>query len=223
MQVLIAEDDRRLGQLTVHMLQREGHKVVWVQDGAAAYEQALEGSYDILILDWMMPREDGVSVCRRLREDGYSGAILMLTARDAVEDRVDGLDAGADDYLVKPFAFAELSARMRAMYRRGTVPLVDDTMTIGGFTLDRNRRVVTCGGEAITLTTREFQLLDLLMQNRGQVMTRELLMDRVWGVGADVTDNALDAYVRLLRKKLESVEGEMRIRTVRGLGYCLEA
>ncbi|GAA3330438.1 hypothetical protein GCM10020331_083010 [Ectobacillus funiculus] len=157
--------------------------------------------YDILILDWMMPGGAGTDVCRRLRKDGYSGAILMLTAKDTVEDRVEGLDAGADDYLVKPFELAELLARLRALTRRAYVPIVGNCVSLGSFELDRTNRVIRQREEEILLSPREFGLLDLLVQNKGQVLPRELILDRVWGYDADVSLKIVDATVKLLRKK----------------------
>ncbi|WP_328793854.1 response regulator transcription factor [Heliomicrobium gestii] len=222
LRILLAEDDQRLGKLIDHMLKREGHDVDWVQRGDDAYHYAQSTHYDLLILDWMMPAMDGVIVCRQLRQEGCQCPILMLTAKDAVEDRVQGLDAGADDYLVKPFASAELMARLRALSRRGKVPLQEEVVQVADLVLNRNRHSVTRGGEEITLTSREFALLDLLVQNKGQVLPREMIMERVWGFDADVTDNTLDAYIRLLRKKIEPPGAAKLLHNVRGVGYTLE-
>ncbi|MTV49097.1 response regulator [Heliobacillus mobilis] len=222
MKILLAEDDPRLGNLIGHMLKREGHEVDWVQRGDDAYDYAKTIHYDLLILDWMMPAVDGVSLCQRLRQEGQGGPILMLTAKDAVEDRVQGLDAGADDYLVKPFAFVELSARLRALSRRGHIPLQEEVVQVADLMLNRSRRSVTRNGDEIQLTTREYHLFDLLVQNRGQVLPRELIMERVWGYDSEVTDNTLDAYIRLLRKKIESPETRKLIHNIRGVGYTLE-
>jgi DNA-binding response OmpR family regulator len=170
----------------------------------------------------MMPGADGVQVCRMLRNDGYNGAILMLTAKDSTPDRVAGLDAGADDYLVKPFEIDELFARLRALGRRNHLPLQTDIVHVEGLEINRTNHTVSRNGEEIQLSPREFQLLDLLAQNKGQVLTRELILDRVWGYDTEVTSNAIDAYIKLLRKKIDLPAGNTLIRNVRGVGYKLE-
>ena len=223
MNILLAEDDRRLGNLTKIMLLEEGHKVTWVTRGDEAYSQSSSAVYDIIILDWMLPGLEGMTVCRNLRNDGYHQPILMLTAKDAVADRVAGLDAGADDYLVKPFEFSELFARLRALSRRSEAPIQDEIITVGNITLNRTGRTVHLGNELIQLSTREFQLFDLLVRNRGHVVSRELIYDRIWGLNSDVTDSSIDAYIRLLRKKLADPQGAEIIHTVRGVGYKVEA
>ena len=223
MNILLAEDDRRLGNLTKIMLLEEGHKVTWVTRGDEAYSQSSSAVYDIIILDWMLPGLEGMTVCRNLRNDGYHQPILMLTAKDAVADRVAGLDAGADDYLVKPFEFSELFARLRALSRRSEAPIQDKIITVGNITLNRTGRTVHLDTELIQLSTREFQLFDLLVRNRGHVVSRELIYDRIWGVNSDVTDSSIDAYIRLLRKKLADPQGAEIIHTVRGVGYKVEA
>ncbi|GGJ62173.1 two-component system OmpR family response regulator [Anoxybacillus voinovskiensis] len=219
MKLLLAEDDLYLGELIVHMLKKKGaDKVDWVQDGEDAYEYALASFYDVLILDWMLPGKDGVDVCKQLRKQGYSGAILMLTAKDAVQDRVQGLEAGADDYLVKPFEIDELVARLKALSRRTFVPIQEEVVRFKDFVLNRTSHTLHRGEKEILLTPREFQLLDLLLQNKGRVLTRETLLDRIWGYDADVSMKTIDATVKLLRKKLE----EDIIQTVRGVGYKIE-
>lgn len=222
MNILLAEDDRRLGNLTKIMLLEEGHKVNWVMTGDDAYNQSCASVYDVIILDWMLPGLDGMTVCRNLRDDGYQQPILMLTAKDAVPDRVAGLDAGADDYLVKPFEFSELFARLRALSRRSEAPIQDEIIKVGHITLNRTGRTVHLGNELIQLSTREFQLLDLLVRNRGHVVSRELIYDRIWGVNSDVTDSSIESYIRLLRRKLADQQGAEIIHTVRGVGYKVE-
>ncbi|MDF2635948.1 MAG: two component transcriptional regulator, winged helix family [Pelosinus sp.] len=222
MHILLAEDDLRLGRLVQHMLEKEDMKVDWVVDGSLAFEYAVYSSYDIIILDWMMPGESGLNVCDRLRKQGYQGAILMLTARDAVEDRVLGLDTGADDYLVKPFEFSELMARIRALSRRNSNKLIENVVIIGNLIFNRTTKLLKYDDKEIYLSGREFQMLDLLIQNKGQVVPREVILDRVWGLESEVTSNNLDAYVRLLRKKIDPPGGETLIHTIRGVGYRLE-
>lgn len=223
MKVLLAEDDVRLGRLVKHMLETEQHQVQWVARGDEALAAATDGGFDVLVLDWMMPELSGVELCRRLRDDGYTRPILMLTARDALDDRIAGLDSGADDYLVKPFEFGELFARLRALSRRGETPLKEDLLEMGNWVLDRNHRVLRREDVEVQLSAREFQLLDLLAQNKGRVLPREMLLDRVWGLGSEVSENTLDAYIRLLRKKLDQPGDRPMITTVRGVGYKVEA
>lgn len=223
MNILLAEDDERLGKLIVHMLKKERYSVDWTTNGRDAYDYALSLAYDLIILDWMMPFESGVNVCRKLRDSSYHGAILMLTAKDAVDDRVTGLDAGADDYLVKPFAFEELFARVRALGRRNSKVLQEEIITVNDLELHIAKRTVYRKGSEIYLTPKEFQLLELLMRNRDQVIPRDLIIDRIWGYDAEVTNNNLDAFVRLLRKKIDRPGERKMIHNVRGIGYKLEA
>jgi DNA-binding response OmpR family regulator len=219
--ILLAEDDVRLGKLLVHMLEKEYHQVNWVKNGEDAYDWALTNQYDVLILDWMMPKLDGIQVTQLLRQHGSKIPILMLTAKDAVEDRIEGLDTGADDYLVKPFAFEELFARIRALGRRREMLLEKNTITVGDLSLDTATHTVIRQGRKIDLTRREYQLLELLMRHRGQVLTRELLIDRIWGMDQDVTGNSLDALVRLLRRKIDKKGQKTYIKTVRGVGFMI--
>lgn len=223
MNILLAEDNVRLGNLTKVMMQDEGHKVTWVTRGDTALKESASFVYDIIILDWMLPGLDGVSVCRTLRTDGYHQPILLLTAKDAISDRVTGLDAGADDYLIKPFEFSELFARLRALSRRTEAPIQDEIISVGSITLNRTARTVHSGTEKIQLSTREFQLLDLLVRNRGHVVARELIFDRIWGLNSEVLDNSIESYIRLLRKKLADPGGEVLIHTIRGVGYKVDA
>lgn len=223
MNILLAEDDLQLGELIGFMLKKKGgYKVDWVMEGEDAYDYAVASHYDILILDWMMPNGDGVDVCRRLRKEGYSGAILMLTAKDTVEDRIAGLDSGADDYLVKPFEIDELLARLRALSRRNYAPIVEEEVHVHDMVLNRTSQTVCQGEENIQLSPREFQLLDLLIQNKGQVLPREVILDRVWGYDADVSIKTIDATVKLLRKKLDVIGKQERIQSIRGVGYKFE-
>ena len=222
MHVLLAEDDMKLGKLIKYMLEQNGISTEWVTTGDMIYDYAMYEDYDVLVLDWMMPKMSGVDACKKLRSDGYQRAILLLTARDSVEDRVTGLDAGADDYLVKPFEFAELMARLRALGRRSSQKIQQDMMDLGDFTLDRTSKVLKKGEQVIQLSPREFQIFDLLVQNMGIVVPRDIILDRIWGLESEVSSNNIDSYVKLLRKKLESADGQMIISTIRGVGYKLE-
>ena len=221
--VLLAEDDTKLGKLISYMLMQNRVQVEWIQNGGDIFEYAMYSEYDILILDWMMPNVSGIDACRQLREAGYEKAILMLTAKDSIEDRVTGLDAGADDYLVKPFEFDELLARLRALSRRSTQKIQQEIIEVGEFTLNRTTKVLKKKNQIIQLSPREFQLFDLLTQNLGVVVPREIILDRIWGSERDITSNNIDSYMKILRKKLNDVDGSITIKTVRGIGYRLEA
>ena len=222
MHILLAEDDMKLGKLIKYMLEQNGISTEWVTTGDMIYDYAMYEDYDVLVLDWMMPKMSGVDACKKLRSEGYQKAILLLTARDSVEDRVTGLDAGADDYLVKPFEFAELMARLRALGRRSSQKIQQDIMALGDFTLDRTSKILKKGEQVIQLSPREFQIFDLLVQNTGIVVPRDIILDRIWGLESEVSSNNIDSYVKLLRKKLESSDGQMMISTIRGVGYKLE-
>ena len=224
MKILLAEDDVRLGELTAHMIKKKaGCTVDWVTSGHDAYDYATASGYDVIVLDWMMPEGNGRDICAKLRKKGYAGAVLMLTAKDSLQDRVDGLDAGADDYLVKPFEIEELLARLRALMRRTFVPLQEDVIRIGDLELHRNNLIVKNSGKETKLSPREFQILDLLVKNKGLTLAREVILDKVWGVDADVNLKTIDATVKLIRKKLGSFSSQELIRSVRGVGYRVEA
>jgi DNA-binding response OmpR family regulator len=219
MHLLVVEDDPRLGRLLTRMLQEERHLVELTASGEEALEIAeANHGIDAMVLDIGLPDIPGTDVARRLRARGSRLPILMLTARDAIEDRVKGLDAGADDYLVKPFAFQELSARLRALGRRVSVEAHDGVVLRNGpISLDEVRRLVTLAGRPVELSPREFSLLECLLRHPGQVLTRDQLLDYAWPYGDMLTHNTVDTYVHYLRGKLGAA-GE-RIGTVRGIGY----
>lgn len=220
MNILFAEDDENLGKLVHHLLQKEYGKVDWVQDGQTAYDYAKVLDYDIIILDWMMPELSGIEVCKRLRNEGYKGGILFLTARDDVTDVVEGLETGADDYLIKPFKFEELLARIKALLRRSEKPF-EEILSVGDLQLNLNTHEVKRNGMVIELSKKEYELLELFLRNKHQVLTRDTIIERIWGYDVDVTENALDALVKLVRKKVD-VPGEPSvIKNVRGVGYKL--
>ncbi len=222
--ILVVEDETRLARLIARVLVEEGYAAETVGDGRSALTRALAEHFDLLILDWMLPGLDGVQVVRRLRAAEVTVPILMLTARTQTEDRVEGLDAGADDYLPKPFAFPELLARVRALLRwpREDEKLHDSVLNAGDVALDPVRHVVWRGGEQIDLSAKEFALLATLLQRPGQVFTRSILLDTVWGGSRDVYTNVVDLYVSYLRKKLDRDGEPSRIRTVRGVGYTFD-
>ena len=212
--ILVVDDDAPVRRMLARTLEAEGHEVTAVGDGGQALAEVARSTPDAVVLDVAMPGMDGLAVCRRLREKGLAAPILLLTARDSVTDRVTGLDAGADDYVVKPFAVAELTARLRALARRGQSPAKQ--LAAADLTLDLARRAVTRAGREIELTEREAALLELLMRNPRAVVSRQLAIDRVWG--EPVSENVVDTYVGYLRRKL----GEPAIiQTVRGMGFTL--
>ncbi len=222
MKVLLAEDDGKLGKMLCRLFAGEKIHVDCVENGedALAYVGAVE--YDVIILDWMMPRLSGIEVCRQLRQQGVSCGILMLTAKDTTEDTVFGLDTGADDYIIKPVVFDELLARVRAVYRRGHNKIRENKVSRGSLTIDINSYKVMRGSEEIKLTQKEFQLLELFMVNAGKTIPRDVIFERLWGNEGSVMSNTLDVYVKLLRDKIDKKGAPSLIRTVRGIGYRME-
>ncbi|WP_406233336.1 response regulator transcription factor [Nocardia sp. NBC_01009] len=223
MRILVVDDDRAVRESLRRSLTFNGYSVDLAVDGLDALEKATVQRPDALVLDVMMPRMDGLEVCRRLRSTGDDLPILVLTARDSVSERVAGLDAGADDYLPKPFALEELLARLRALLRRRTTDAgeMSETMTFADLSLDPVTREVSRGERAISLTRTEFSLLEMLMANPRRVLTRSRILEEVWGYDFPTSGNALEVYIGYLRRKTEA-EGESRlIHTVRGVGYVL--
>ena len=219
MHILLIEDDRRLASLLSKRLAGEGHQVDTCADGNAGSERASSGDFDMAVVDVMLPGMDGITLTKGLRERGISTPVLMLTARDTVEDRVTGLRAGADDYLVKPFAFAELLARIDALARRARpTPSEGSSLLIHGpVSLDPAARRVTVDGSEVDLTAKEFDLLVCLLEHQGRVLTRAELKERVWDFSFDAETKVVDLYVHYLRRKLGA--GGDIIQTVRGVGY----
>ncbi|VBB09594.1 transcriptional regulatory protein c terminal [Lucifera butyrica] len=222
MRVLMAEDDKRLGNLVYQMLKRHDMSIDWVQSGDDALELTKKDAYDVIILDWMMPEKSGLQVCRELRQEHYSGGILMLTAKDTVDDLEVGLASGADDYIVKPFEFRVLMARIRSVARRSNVPYKEEKITVKDLELNSWTKIARRGNRSIQLTNREFQLLELLMHNCGQILPKDVIMDRIWGLENDVSSNNLEALVRLLRKKVDLPGEAQLIHNIRSVGYKME-
>ncbi len=225
MRLLLVEDEPDLGAAIQQTLTQSAYVVDWVQDGDMAWKYLTSSwiHYEIVILDWMLPGISGIELCQRLRQQAASFPILILTARDSMEDKVLGLDAGADDYLVKPFGMAELLARLRALQRRPQ-QLQAPQLQAGEILLDYNTRTVTCTtaiGKAISLTTKELQLLEYLMRHPNQVLTTEQIRSQLWTLGSDSFSNVVAAQMRLLRKKLSDLGCQNSIETVRGVGYRL--
>jgi len=224
--VLLAEDDRRVRDSVARALELEGYSVEAVPDGGRALESVETNPPDLVILDVMMPEVDGLTACRRMRDRGVVVPILLLTARHELGDRVAGLDAGADDYLVKPFELEELLARLRALLRRSQPETGGSILQVSDLEIDVASRIVWRGGAELDLTKTEFDLLVLLAENRDLVLTREVLYERIWGYDFETSSKSLDVYVGYLRRKTEGANGELGprlIQTVRGVGYSLRA
>lgn len=228
MHVLLVEDDLRISRVVERALQEAGHDVDVAHDGEEGLERAEisvsvgESPYDLLVLDVMLPRRDGVSIARELRRQRQRTPILMLTARDAIDDRVRGLDAGADDYLTKPFALEEFLARVRALGRRAA-DTAADVLEVGELTLNPDRHEVTREGKPIELTAKEFDLLAYLMRNAGRVLSKSQITEHVWGYDSEATSNVVEIYIHYLRDKVDRGFSRPLIRTVRGVGYTIKA
>ena len=224
MRLLLVEDDVKLARALRRGLEREGYAIDVAGTGDDALRQALAGSYDGVVLDVMLPGLDGFAVCRELRRSELRLPVLMLTARGDVSDRIRGLDAGADDYLVKPFDFGELLARLRALFRRGPAEERASALEVGDLRIDPAARRVTWHGREIELTAREMGVLEVLARSAGEVVSRRELLEQVWEEEYDGSQNVVDVYVGYVRKKLETAAGDRSlIRTVRGVGFVLEA
>ena len=223
MRILVVEDERKVAAFVRQGLVEEGHVVEVAADGAAALDAVADGPpYDLVVLDVMLPKRDGLDVLKTLRARRMQAPVLLLTARDGVADKVAGLDAGADDYLAKPFAFEELLARVRALLRRGRGG-AEPVLRVADLSLDPATRVVTRGRRRIVLTAREYALLEYFLRNTGRVLTRPMITQHVWGMDFDPESNIVDVYVGYLRRKIDA-EGEPRLlQTMRGAGYTLSA
>jgi len=222
MRVLVVEDERKIADLIRRGLTEQGYAVDVAYDGEEALDWPAVAEFDVMILDVMLPGRNGIEVCQTLRERGVRMPILMLTARDAVEDRVRGLDSGADDYLVKPFAFAELLARLRSLARREP-GVIAPSLEIGDLRLDTTTREVSRGGRAIEMTTKEYAILEYLMRHPNQVLTRSMIAEHVWNYDFDNASNVIDVHIRNLRRKIDDGFATRLISTVRGAGYRISS
>jgi len=217
--ILVIEDERRMGDLLTQALSEEGHQVLLLHDGQQGLDAALCAPFDVIVLDVLLPRLDGLALARRLRENRRQTPILMLTARDAPQDIVRGLDAGADDYLTKPFTLDLLLARIRAVSRRGVIPRLP-FLEVDDLRLDPATRQVMRAGKNVSLTPREYHLLELLMRNAGRAVSRDTILESVWGVSSDVAENTLEVFMRQLRLKIDTSQPKL-LHTIRGFGYML--
>lgn len=221
MNILIVEDESSLAGALEHILQKAGHITDWVSDGQSALDYIRGFSYDLILLDVMLPKLDGFTVVRQIRTEKIATPVLMLTARTTVPDKVEGLDAGADDYLTKPFDPEELLARIRAMTRR-TGEVVMDEVTFGDVALSLNMAQLSCGGRTVQLSPKEFQVARLLLSDPQMTFTKELIISRAWGMDSEATDNNVEAYISFLRKKLRYLKSHVGIKNLQKIGYRLE-
>jgi two-component system copper resistance phosphate regulon response regulator CusR len=223
MKILIVEDEAKTSEYLRQGLTEAGFVVDLARNGLDGHHLAMTERYDLIILDVMLPDIDGSRILQSLRETGNTVPVLFLTARDSVDDRVQGLERGADDYLVKPFAFAELLARVRTLLRRGAAPAIETRLAVADLELDLMRRRVTRAGQRIQLTAKEFALLELLIRHRDEVLPRSLIASQVWDMNFDSDSNVIDVAIRRLRAKIDDAFGRKLIHTVRGMGYMLDA
>lgn len=222
MRLLLAEDEKELSKALCAILKHNNFSVDAVYDGQDAFDYGLDENYDGIILDIMMPKMNGIEVLRRLRENGVSTPIIMLTAKSEVEDKIHGLDAGADDYLTKPFNMGELLARVRAITRRKS-EFSPNVISFGNITLNRETFELSCGKEAVRLGNKEFQMMEMLISNSGRLISTEQFMEHIWGYETEAEINVVWVYISYLRKKLLNLNADVEIKAVRGVGYTLEA
>lgn len=223
MKILVVEDDPTTGHYITRGLREEGHTVDLVDNGRDGLVQATGADHDVMVVDWMLPEIDGLTLVKSLRGAGNRTPVLFLTAMGSVDDRISGLNAGADDYLVKPFAFGELSARINALARRPRALAQDTTLTAGDLTMDLVTRDVTRAGQRIDLLPREFAILEHLLRRKGRIQTRTMLLENVWGISFDPQTNVVETHISRLRAKVDKPFGNDLIKTVRGAGYRIEA
>ncbi|MFB7641322.1 response regulator transcription factor [Peribacillus butanolivorans] len=219
--ILIIEDEENLLQFIRLELEYEGYEVITTYDGREGLAIALNQNVDLILLDLMLPGLNGIEVCRRIRFSEDNTPIIMITARDSVLDKISGLDSGADDYISKPFQIEELLARMRAIFRRSEIPLINKNLSFKDLELNLESRIVKRGNEPVELTKKEFDLLFMLMKNVNRVLTREFILEEIWGYDTTIETNIVDVYISYLRSKVDGKEKESYIQTVRGTGYVL--
>ncbi|NSZ03279.1 response regulator [Agrobacterium tumefaciens] len=223
MKILLLEDDRKTGDYIVKGLASAGHVVDWIEDGRDGLSAALDGAYDVMILDRMVPGLDGLTVVRTLRSASVRTPVLFLTAMSGVDDRVEGLEAGGDDYLVKPFAFSELTARINALVRRPPIAAEKTRLRVGDLEIDLVRRTAERGGIPVELLPREFLLLELFMRNEGRVLTKTMLLERIWNFNFDPQSSVVETHISRLRTKIDKPFEFPLLHTVRNIGYSLHA
>lgn len=222
MRILIVEDELHLAEALTQILRKNNYTVDAVHDGEAGLDNALSNIYDVIILDIMLPKMDGITILKEIRKDGLSTPVILLTAKGDISDRVIGLDSGADDYLAKPFATEELLARIRALSRRKGEVLPDNTLKFGDIELNTNSLKLCSSSKEMKITLKESELLDLLISRKNSATSKELIIEKIWGFDSEVEHNHVEVYISFLRKKLAYLDSEVIINTVRGVGYTLE-
>lgn len=220
--LLLVEDNLTLAKMVCRLFKQEKFEIEHVTNGEDALEYISLNDYDTVILDWMLPGISGVEVCQKLRNNGYSGGIVMLTAKGEKDDKIEGLDMGADDYVTKPFDFDELAARVKAVSRRSQKIMIGNVVSFGNVELDSNRFIVKINGHNVELTNKEFKLLELFLTNKENIVSRDIIFSRLWGNENGVMPNTLEVYIKMLRNKLADYNSNVCIKTVRGWGYKLE-
>ena len=223
MRILVIEDEARLAQTLAELLHRQGYTADISGDGLSGLDNAASDIYDLVVLDAMLPGMDGFTLLQRLRQEGHTVPVLMLTARSELTDRVNGLDSGADYYLTKPFEPKELLACIRALTRRQPELRQTDALKYGDLRLEKTSFTLSCGERSVRLSRKEFDMMEMLMLNQKLVITKEKLLLKVWGYESDAEDNNVEVYISFLRKKLDHLHSQVKIRTIRMVGYCLEA
>lgn len=223
MRILIVEDEVRLAEALVQIMSRQRYLADACYDGVSGLDNALSGIYDIIILDIMLPKMSGLEVLKSIRAEGLSVPVLLLTAKDEVADKVKGLDCGADDYLTKPFSTEELLARIRALSRRNTEVVPDDTIRFGDTELNTSTYELSCGERSVKLGLKELSIMELLMKNGSRIISKEKLIEKIWGYDSDAEYNNVEVYISFLRKKLMHIRSNVAIKTQRGVGYCLDS
>lgn len=223
MRVLVVEDEMRLCEALVQILKKNNYTVDCDFDGESGLDDALSGIYDVIILDIMLPKTDGITIVKRLRDEGMEVPVILLTAKDEISDKVAGLDAGADDYLTKPFHTDELLARIRALGRRRGGIIEADALTCGDIKLNTNTLSLTCRGESIALTKKESELLEYLIVNKNIIVSKEQIIEKLWGFESEADANHVEVYVSFLRKKLSRINSQLKITAVRGVGYKMRS
>lgn len=222
MRILIVEDEKDLSMILSEMLEMEGYYVDAAYDGVSGLDNALSGIYDIILLDVMLPEMDGIQVLSEIRRNKVTTPVLMLTAKSQIEDKVTGLDNGADDYLTKPFNTKELLARIRALLRRKEKVLIDDDLKFSDIVLNKETHEIFCSDQKVKLTKKEFDIMELLILNKGKAVSKESLTVKIWGYDTDIEYNSIEVYVSFLRKKLSAINSVIKISTVRGVGYTIK-
>lgn len=222
MKILIIEDEKSLADALAHILKKNGYSVTTAYDGLEGEYEAGTGIYDVIILDRMLPGKDGMDILRELRNDKIYTPVLMLTAKDSINNRIEGLDAGADDYLTKPFSKDELLARLRALARRHKDVVFNDEIAVGKMIFNPYKNEISHSGQVVHLTAKESQLFEMFVKNRNLVLSKDQILEKVWGYDSDVDLNNVEVYLSYLRKKLALLDGGIVIQTVRGVGYCLK-